>query len=260
MGGNVTCVYIHRSNGATKRGENMKRKNLTVLVPMYNEECNVGPICRHIQETKEFMRLTGKRVVFDTIFINNGSTDKTSEDITYWVKKEKLNNCFRLNLPSPSRGYGYGLKEAIRLATTEYVGILRGDGQDDLVELLRLYKKLVSSPSISLVNGVREKHGLIRKPFSIAYNDLAYLLLNIRSKDINGSPKVFKRADARIETYVCDAFGFDAELLADLASQHKQYKDIRLIKSYDRINNKSKVNLLTPFKMFKELLRICGKR
>ncbi len=84
-------------------------KNIAIIIPVYNEEKNIIQLC----ETLNTHLNKISTIVFDYIYVNNGSTDKTREKLDILYKKED-----KVKVINLSRNFG---KENSMLAGLTYV-------------------------------------------------------------------------------------------------------------------------------------------
>ncbi len=116
----------------------MEKEKISVVVPCYNEE---ETILLFYQEITKIIEKMKKQVIFELIFINDGSKDKTLEKIKKLACTDK-----KVRYISFSRNFG---KEAAMLAgleyaTGDYVTTMDVDLQDPpelLEEMYRLIKE-----------------------------------------------------------------------------------------------------------------------
>ena len=97
--------------------------DLSIVVPCYNEEGNVGLFYEEVQRV-----FKGKKIKYEIIFVNDGSSDNTLNRLTDIVNQKKQN----IKVINFSRNFG---KEAAMLAGLEYtagdyVAIMDADLQD----------------------------------------------------------------------------------------------------------------------------------
>lgn len=113
-------------------------EKISVVIPCYNEE---EAIPLFYQEISKIIEKLKKKVTFELIFVNDGSKDRTLEEIRELSKKDK-----KVRYISFSKNFG---KEAAMLAgleyaTGDYVTTMDVDLQDPphlLEEMLRLIKE-----------------------------------------------------------------------------------------------------------------------
>lgn len=106
------------------------KKELMLLIPVYNEAKNIGKVleqifCRQIQD------------LADIVIINDASEDDSAQMIKRWPV-HMLTNTEHL-------GYGISLQIGYRYAQEKgyrYVIQMDGDGQHDVCNILRIYQKL----------------------------------------------------------------------------------------------------------------------
>ena len=113
------------------------RKLLTVIVPCYNEEENIAYFYEEFIKNKHFFEEKG--LDYELLFIDDGSKDKTVQNIRLLREKEP-----RVRMVSFSRNFG---KEAAIYAGLEnsrgdYVAIMDADLQDPPALLPELYSYL----------------------------------------------------------------------------------------------------------------------
>lgn len=147
-------------------------KKLSIIIPCYNEEETIYPF---LNETKKIEKLMLDDLIFDYIFVNDGSSDKTL-DILRQASKEYLN----VNYLSFSRNFG---KEAALLAGLEesdgdLVTVMDVDLQDPPELLIPMYEKINDGfDVVGTRRADRKGEPVIRSFFS----KLFYKLINIVS-------------------------------------------------------------------------------
>ena len=111
------------------------KKKLTVIVPCYNEELALPYFYNEINKVSKKL----SKVIFEVIFVDDGSTDKTLEVIKDMVKKDE-----RIRFISFFRNFG---KEAamyagLNYATGDYITIMDADLQDPPEMLIEMYDNI----------------------------------------------------------------------------------------------------------------------
>ncbi|WP_419796900.1 MAG: glycosyltransferase family 2 protein [Terasakiella sp.] len=121
------------------------RPNLSVIVPFYNEEDNIGSLYSEIKTTLE---KTGR--TYEIIFVNDGSSDKTLERGIEIAEQDA--NVHMIDL---LRNYGQtaGLMAGLDHAQGDIIISMDGDGQNDPAEIPKLLSKL--DEGYSVVSGWR---------------------------------------------------------------------------------------------------------
>ena len=123
--------------------ENKQKYELSVVVPIYNEEGNITKLDQDIKNSVS--KITSD---FEIIYINDGSKDGSQNEL------ESLNNVTIINL---NRNYGQAtaLDAGFKACTGKLVVSLDGDGQNDPKDISILLEKL-QSEKLDVVAGWRK--------------------------------------------------------------------------------------------------------
>lgn len=163
--------------------------NFSLVLPCYNEELNII----HLYE--EFKNIPDKNVK-ELIFVNNGSTDKTEENIDKVINQsnhEKDSNLIikKLNL-SKNQGYGGGIKAGLEVAEGDYIGWTHADLQTPLLDFYKLFNLIKNKKKI-FGKGVRTNNRGYFGLISRFHEFLASKILGYNLKEINAQPKIFSK-------------------------------------------------------------------
>lgn len=157
-------------------------KNLSIIIPIYNEE-------KAIKETVEGLKkeLDKLDLKYEIIAINDGSTDKTKEVL------EKIQDIKPINHPY-NKGYGASLKTGIKSAKFNLILFFDGDGQHPAEEISNLLKY---TGDFDMVSGCRTIKGYkgpyIRQPGKKIINIVANYLTGMKIPDLNCGFRIFKK-------------------------------------------------------------------
>lgn len=159
-----------------------KRIGLSVVVPVYNEEGNIGTLYQEIKTTCERAGYD-----YEIIFINDGSWDKTDQ-ICRTLRPLKYIR-FRRNF-----GQTAAMDAGIKAATKEYIATLDGDGQNDPADIPNMLEYLLSH-NLDVVSGWRKnrKDTFMKRFVSRGANFLRYLLVHDGIHDSGCSLKVYRK-------------------------------------------------------------------
>ncbi len=162
--------------------EDMENKvNLSVVVPLYNEEENVRELHRRISETCQKLGRS-----FEIVFIDDGSTDKTANEC------ERLNPLkfiqFRKNF-----GQTAAFDAGIKNSSGEIIITMDGDLQNDPADIKLLLDEL--NKSYDVVSGWRwqRKDSPGKKIFSRIANILRKIFVKDQIHDSGCSLKAYRR-------------------------------------------------------------------
>jgi len=177
----------------------METIELSIVVPMYNEQDNVAETHRKIHEVIDKLNIP-----WELIFVNDGSIDNTLS-----VAQEIAQNDSVLKIVSyvPNRGRGYALRQGFTAANGEYILSIDFDLSYDADHLVRMYKYLKDHPESDVVLGSAYMEGgeVIGVPkFRLFISKLGNLLLRLAFP-------------WHIHTITCVLRGYKKEVLKSLA-------------------------------------------
>lgn len=159
---------------------------LGLVLPLYDEAAGVEAVVRALhgafEEAAEPLRL---------VLVNNGSRDGTGPIVDRLAAEL---GCVALHLPQ-NAGYGGGILAGLALLDTERVGWAWGDGQVAPNEVLAVARLARQHPeALCKARRVRREDGLRRALNSRIYNRTMRGLFGVGTADVNGCPKVLRRA------------------------------------------------------------------
>ena len=161
------------------------KDNLTIIVPLYNEEENID---RLNKELNAFLKIS----LLDTqvLFINDGSSDNSEELIK---KICKVNDRFKLISFKKNYGLSAAIKAGFDNAKTSLVGYIDADLQTNPEDFNLLLKEIDNN---DLVTGVRtsRKDSIIKNISSLIANTIRKLFTNDKMDD-TGCPLKIIRSD-----------------------------------------------------------------
>lgn len=161
---------------------------LSIIVPCYNEEKNLVPLLKRLEDT---LKKIGS--LYEIILIDDGSQDNTKEVIKRLSKENKniIPKFHEKNL-----GIVGAWKTGLQLSSGEYIVTIDADLQYRPEDIELLYKEMENG-DFDLVQGWRAFHvkqnyfrGFLSKYFSLLLNFLFSMNLN----DIKSGFIIYKRA------------------------------------------------------------------
>lgn len=166
--------------------QNPKSENLSIVVPVYNEEENVGLLVDRIESA-----LNG--CSYEIILVDDGSTDATRQNV------KKLNNP-HVVLIELKKNYGQSLALAagIDYAKGDYIVTMDGDLQNDPTDILMMVDK-AKTEDWDVVTGIRQKRkdNLVRTFPSKIANWIIRKTTKLNIQDHGCALKVFSRETAK---------------------------------------------------------------
>jgi dolichol-phosphate mannosyltransferase len=214
--------------------------NLSIVIPFYNEEANVHKVVGGLVELFE-----KSAIDYELILVNNGSKDKTPQ-ILEELAGEKPQRIKTVQVPI-NQGYGWGVINGLKVTAGDYTCIMSGDGQTRPEDALKIYECLLSE-KCDLVKAKRavRRDRAIRKILSFSFNSLFALAFNVRTMDINGSPKIFKKEYLPIFNLVSKDWFLDAEIMIKAKYLNLYSKEVS-VEFLHREKGKSNVRWSTIF-------------
>ena len=125
---------IDNGVGSNLKSNDKSKLELSVVIPVYNEEKNVAPLYAKVKEEIDKLKKS-----YEIIFINDGSTDATELELTKLKKIDKNVKCimFRGNFQKAA-----AYSAAFKYASGDIIITMDGDLQDDPSEMKKFLDKL----------------------------------------------------------------------------------------------------------------------
>lgn len=162
---------------------------LSVVVPVLNEEANVGPLIAEIRAA-----LAGL-CPFEIVFVNDGSTDGTAAALTALCGEVSE---LRVIDHSRRAGQSAGLRSGITAARGRLIATLDGDGQNDPADIPALLAAWQddagTTPLMVTGHRVNRRDTWTKRRASRIANALRRWLLGDDNPDTGCSLKLFERA------------------------------------------------------------------
>jgi dolichol-phosphate mannosyltransferase len=163
---------------------------ITVIVPVYNEEDNIAPLVSEICGSLDGM------VRFEVLYVDDGSSDDTVAELEQLAEKI---SCLRYVVHQANFGQSAAVATGVRHARGTVMATLDGDGQNDPADIPKLLAALsrVKGTSIhnTLVVGRRRKRrdSWIKRISSRIANGVRSRLLQDGTPDTGSGLKVFSK-------------------------------------------------------------------
>lgn len=217
----------------------MNKPLISIVVPVFNEEDNIGLLVKSIEEALS-------EVSFEILLVDDGSTDATIENIL------ALKNP-NIKLIEFSRNFGQtaAMAAGIEYANGEYIATIDGDLQNDPTDILKMLTKL-QNEKLDLVVGIRAKRQdgfILRKIPSKIANFLIRKVLKVNITDIGCTLKVFKSKIAK----KLDLYGELHRFIPIIASMYGAKIAEMPVKHHARQFGVSKYGIGRTFKVLSDL-------
>lgn len=173
------------SQDAKSKGTVDSVRELSIVLPAYNEEANIERVVREV-----VAYVDGLGIDYEVVPVNDGSRDQTGEILKrLQVELPQVHPQFH----PQNKGYGAALRTGFDAAVKRYVFYMDGDGQFDIKELGQL---LALANEDCIVTGYRIER---RDPFMRRLNAklfggfLVRILLNVYVRDLNCAFKLIPK-------------------------------------------------------------------
>ncbi|MCE2517875.1 MAG: glycosyltransferase family 2 protein [Alphaproteobacteria bacterium] len=163
-----------------------KTPDISIVVPVMNEEGNITPLIEDIQAA-----FHGRNI--EIIYVNDASSDGTAEELAGLQKTVKS---LRVLTHSKRCGQSAALRSGIFAARAPLIGTLDGDGQNLPSDLVNLEKEVLAHrPGLVMAAGVRvnRQDGAAKRYASIFARKIRRWMLKDDHPDTGCATKVFDR-------------------------------------------------------------------
>jgi len=215
-------------------------KKLSVVVPVMNEEDNIKPLFKELENALE-------GIDYELIFVDDGSKDKTIENIKLYAND-------RTKLVIFNRNYGQttAMAAGFDVAEGELIAPIDGDLQNDPQDIPVMIKKL-EDEGWDVVAGVRAKRQdgmFVRKSPSKSANWIIRKSTGVYLSDYGCTLKVFKKDVAKN----LNLYGELHRFIPVLAEMYGAKMTQMPVRHHARVHGVSKYGIGRTFKVISDLL------
>lgn len=163
---------------------------LTVVVPVFNEEDNVVPLF------EEICTALDGRLPFEVIFVDDASTDGTAQVLKKLAERQ-ASPPLRIIGHRQNAGQSRALLTGVQHATGDWIATMDGDGQNDpgdIPAMLAVREESGTSDRLMVVGWRQKRHDpWLRRLSSRVANSVRKRLLNDGTPDTGCGLKLFPR-------------------------------------------------------------------
>ena len=162
--------------------------NISIVIPVLNEERNIINLITEIKKNLE------KKIKYEIIIVDDGSSDNTYNVLLKYLKKNKKVLVFK---HKKNYGQSVSLRTGIMQTSSNYIVTLDGDGQNDPRDILKLLKNFETDKEFMMVIGNRVKRidNFARRLASRTAFKIRKFILKDETPDTGCAIKVFKKED-----------------------------------------------------------------
>lgn len=225
-----------------------KLPSLSIFFPAFNEEENITSVVE-----KALKVAPQVAEIFEIIVVDDGSSDKTAEEVEKIAKSDKK---VRLLRHKQNKGYGAALRSGFYASKYNYITYMDADRQFDFGQLKKLVEQIDGA---DLVIGFRKKRedNFLRVLNGKMWNFLAGMVLGVNVKDIDCGFKLAKKEVIdKIPKLESSGATISAELLAKSKKNGFVIKQVGLDHKERKFGKATGGNLLHIFRAFRDLLYV----
>lgn len=213
----------------------MNKPEISVIVPVYNEEENLTLLSKKIRESLQEFRRS-----FEVIFVNDGSTDsscKVLDGICEGNKDVTIINLIK------NYGKAAALEQGFKIARGEYIVTIDSDLQYDPKDIPVLIRALENGADVASVKRINRVDPKSTIAFSKVYNILLRLVCGLPFDDYFSGFRCYKK-------YVLDYLNLNGNLIRFIPvfAFREEFKVVEIpLKHYERIHGVSKYDFSKRF-------------
>ncbi len=190
-------------------------KSLSIIIPVYNEITFLGKLFEQLKLYFNFKNI-------EIIFVDDGSTDGSTETLRELKKKDDYNFFFKLIKLDINSGKGKAIQTGIKNSEGEYVLLQDADLELDAKDAKEMFDMIISNKDIKCIFGSRYLSGKLKKNnyfFNNLVGKINSLIFNIffsqSLSDVHCGLKILHRSVIEKINLSLNDFGIEI----DLASQ-----------------------------------------
>ncbi|MDP3710661.1 MAG: glycosyltransferase family 2 protein [bacterium] len=193
-------------------------KNLSVIIPTYNEAKNIEPTARAVLRSLALADISD----YELLILDSGSTDGTIEII----RKLKSQNP-NIQVTVFSSGYDLGKKyvEGVKMATKQYIAYVPGDDETDHESITKNFQAVESADIILTYTINPIVRSLRRRIISKLYTFILNTLFGMKIKYYNGTC-IFPTDAVKKLTLVSTNFSYMSEIVLRLVNSGYHYREL----------------------------------
>jgi glycosyltransferase involved in cell wall biosynthesis len=176
---------VNREKSSMGSNFNMDTINLSIIIPIYNEEGNIEELSEKIISS-----LGKEDITYEMIFIDDGSTDNS---LSVLERIASANSNFKVIRFKRNFGKAAAYSAGFRHARGEIILTMDGDLQDDPGEIIKFVRKM--DEGYDLVTGwkYKGKGSFSKRIPSRIFNLVTSFITGVKIHDFNCPFKAYKR-------------------------------------------------------------------
>jgi glycosyltransferase involved in cell wall biosynthesis len=177
----------------------------SIIVPCYNEEKNIPLLINKFEKV-----ITTNEI--ELILVENGSSDNSKKILEILTKNHPF---AKMVIVPVNKGYGYGIKQGLSVASGKFIGYTHADLQTDPNDLIKAIEivKLNNFNENILIKGRRKGRPFSDRFFTFGMSFFESIFLRKKLIDINAQPTFFSNVFYKKLENIPNDFSLDLYLL-----------------------------------------------
>jgi len=181
--------------------------NLTVIIPVYNEQAGIAGV---IGDLHKVLSDAVEVEAFEILVVDDGSTDGTAAAV---LAAAEGRPAVRLLPRGRNRGYGAAIKHGLRHAAHDLVAIVDGDGTYPVGQIPAMLRAMGDAAMVVGARSNPRAVPLLRRPAKWLLTRLASYLAEEKIPDLNSGLRIFRKdACLRYLNLLPERFSFTTTL------------------------------------------------
>lgn len=177
----------------------------SIIIPCYNEEKNLPILLEKFDKVIKTNEI-------ELILVENGSNDNSYFILKKLLEKYSFAKMMKVEV---NKGYGYGIKEGLKIAQGKFIGYTHADLQTDPKDVIKAFEiiKLNNFNKNIFIKGNRKKRPIFDQLFTHGMSLFESIYLKKKLIDINAQPTFFSLEFYKSLKNIPNDFSIDLYLL-----------------------------------------------
>lgn len=226
--------------------------DLTILVPVYNEEATLPKLLKKLGNIK----LSQKAQL---IIVNDGSIDRSEEIIHGWIKDKSLPFAIEFVNHEKNKGKGAGIQTGLSLATGKYFVIQDADLEYNPAEIPKLLEAALKT-GVPVVYGSRFMGSIKNMPLpnyiaNRSYNIILRILYGVKITDMHTCYKMLQTDLFKELKISSQGFGYAPEVISKLLKRKIPIVEVPISYHGRRVQEGKKIDVMDGVECLVQLLK-----
>lgn len=213
----------------------MSSKDLSIVIPFYNDEGCAEPFVTELKKELEGMN-------YELVLVDDCSTDSTCQELDKLADERVrvIHNKWNMD-------YGGAIMTGFKIAEGNIICFTCGDGEVTPKAVVNVYKLMNDCEVIKAVR-IKRKDGLIRRFLSTSFNLFTDFRFCVGLRDVNGYPVFIKREIYESLPNIRKDWLFNLDLYRKIIARNHKIREV-CVEHKSRLSGKSHMSQTRITKM-----------